>query len=106
MLVIMLFAFRGAGVADSSAKLEHLFQRRLIRPRPANRQLAGRLANVGTIKAGADALRHRHLFGEACVRATQAHARAVHEVMGSIAERLIDVAGDIGVQGNHLADGH
>ena len=40
------------------------------------------------------------------VGAAQAHLRAIHQVMDGIAERLVDVALHIRVQGDHLANGH
>ena len=45
-------------------------------------------------------------FHEIGVRAAQAHAGAVHQVVRGIAERLVDVTFDLGVQCNHLANGH
>ena len=49
---------------------------------------------------------HVHFFGRAGVGAAEAHARAVHQMVRGIAERLVDVPGDVGVKGDHLADGH
>ena len=50
--------------------------------------------------------RHVHLLRRAGVGAAEAHARAIHQVVRGIAERLVDVPGDVRVKGDHLADGH
>ena len=49
---------------------------------------------------------HVHLLGRAGVGAAEAHARAIHQVMRGIAERLVDVPVHVRVKGDHLADGH
>ena len=106
MLMLVPLALGRAFIANSSAQFEHLAQYLLIGARVSYGELSSRLAYVRTIEAGPDALAHVHLFGRAGVSATEAHSRAVHEVMRRIAERLVDVAGEIGVKGDHLADGH
>ena len=73
--------------------------------RPAHRQLARSFANVGAVEAGADALAHIHVSPRRR-RRSSAHWRAIHQVMRGIAERLVDVALDVRVQSDHLADGH
>ena len=49
---------------------------------------------------------HVHFLGRAGVGAAEAHPRAIHQMVRGIAERLVDVPGDVRVKGDHLADGH
>ena len=106
MLMVVPLALGGAFVANACTQLQHLAQHLLVGPGPPHRQLARRLANVRAVEAGADALRHVHLLGRARVSAAQTHARAIHQVMSGIAEGLVDVPVHVGVEGDHLADGH
>jgi len=98
MLVVVLLALRRARVTNPGAEFEHFAQDLLVGAGPPHRQLARRLAYVGTIEARADAFPHVHLLRGASVGAAQAHAGAVHQVMRCIAERLVDVSLHIGVQ--------
>ena len=106
MLMLVAFALRCAGIAYPRAQLEHFAQHLLVRPCPPHRELARRLAHVGAVEADADALPHVHLFRGAGIGAAEAHPRAIHEVVRRIAERLVDVPGNVRVKGDHLADGH
>ena len=106
MLVVMAFALGGAAVADPRAKLEYFAKHLLVRPGAPDGELSRSLADIGAVEARADARSHVHLFSRAGVGAAEAHARAIHEVMRGIAERLIDVALHVGVKGDHLANGH
>src|SRR4029078_11990928 len=71
-----------------------------------NGELARCFAYVRAVEARTDALPHVHLFGRAGVGAAQAHARAIHQMVRRIAERLVDVPGDVRVKCDHLSDGH
>jgi hypothetical protein len=106
MLVIVLLALGRAAIADPGAQLEHLREHRFVGPGPADRKLAGRLANVRTIEAASDALGHVAVLGEASVGAACAHSGAIHQMMGGIPEHLVHMASHVGVKGDHLADGH
>ena len=106
MLVVVLLALGGARFADPGAQLEHLLKHRVVGAGPANRQLAGGFADVGAIEAGANALGHVHRLGRAGIGAAHAHARAIHQVVGGIAQGLVDVPSDLGVKRDHLANGH
>ena len=106
MLMLVLLALGRAGVADAGAELEHLPQHVLVGSSPTQRQPARRLANIGAVEAGADALPHIHLFRGAGIGAAEAHLRAIHEVMHRIPERLVHVTLNVGVQSDHLANGH
>ena len=106
MLVLVLLAFGRAGVAGPRAQLQQLADDLLVVAGPPQSQPARRFADVGAIQAEADALGHVHRLGEAGIGAAGAHLRAVHEVMDGIAERLVDVFARVGVQGDHLANGH
>ena len=46
------------------------------------------------------------LLGRAGVGAAQAHPRAVHQMVGRIPKRLVDVPVNVRVKGDHLADRH
>ena len=85
MLMVMGVAFRRAGVADPRAQLEHLAQHRVVGSAAAQAQIGRRVAHVGAIEAGADALRHVHLLGRAGVGAAQAHLGAIHRMVDGIA---------------------
>ena len=87
---------------SSSISRQHL----IVRSRPPQPQIGRRVANVGAVEAHPDALAHVHVLGRAGVGAAQAHLRAIHRVMDGIAERLVDVPGDLGVKADHLANGH
>ena len=106
MLVVVPLTFDGAGVTDAGAQLQRLAEHLLVRPRPPRRELAGRLAYVRAIEAGPDALAHVHLLGCAGVGAAKTHARAVHQMVRGIGQRLVDVTLNVGVQADHLANGH
>ena len=106
MLVVVLFALGRAGIANSGAKFEHLAQHLVVRAGTPQAEVGGRIADVGAIEAGADALAHVHCLGGAGVGTAEAHLRAVHRMVDGIAERLVDVAGHVGVKRDHLADGH
>jgi len=97
MLVIVPLAFGGTGVANPGAQLERLAKDLLVRACSPDRKLAGRVANVSAVEAGADALAHVHGLGCASVGATEAHARAIHKVVRRIPERLVDMTGDVRV---------
>ena len=56
MLVVVLVALRGAGVAGAGAKLEHFAKHRLVGAAAAQAQRRRRLADVGAVEADADAL--------------------------------------------------
>ena len=56
--------------------------------RPPQAEICGRIADVRAIQAGADALRHVHVFSRAGVRAAEAHLRAIHRMVDRIPERL------------------
>jgi hypothetical protein len=70
------------------------------------RDVARRVAKIRAIEAERDAFDHVEVFGHARIRAAAAHFRAIHRVVHRIAKRLVDVTSGIGVQRNHLADGH
>ena len=105
MLVVVLLAFRRAGIANPGAKLESFLQHLLVRARPPHGELADGVANVGAVQAGANALAHVHLLGGAGVGAAGAHARAIHQVVGGIGQRLVHMAADVRVKRDHLANG-
>ena len=85
MLVVMLLAFRGAGVADSGAKLENFPDDVVVGPRSTQADPACGLTDIGAVEAAANTLRHVHLLGRAGVRTAEAHLRAIHQVMDGIA---------------------
>src|SRR5690348_3282701 len=106
MFVVVPLAFHRARLADASTQLEHLTEHLLVRSGPPEPQVAGRVAHIRAVKADSDALAHVHPFRAAGVRAAPAHFRAIHHVMDRIPERLVDVSLHVGVQADHLADGH
>ena len=106
MLVLVSLALGSAFLANAGAQLQHLAQHLLVRAGPSYRKLARCLAYVRAVEAGADALRHVHCLGRARVGAAEAHARAIHQMVSGIAERLVDVPGDVRMKRDHLADGH
>ena len=73
---------------------------------PPQAQTGGGLAYIRAVQACADALRHVHFLGRAGVRAAEAHFPAVHQVVDGIAERLVHMTLHVGMQADHLADGH
>ena len=105
MLVLVLLALGGARIANARAKLERFLEDLLVRSCPANRKLAGGVADVGAVQAGANALAHVHFLGSAGIRTTCAHARAIHEVVGGVGQRLVHMPADVGVKRDHLANG-
>ena len=106
MLVIVPFALGRADIARPCAQLEHLALDLPIFPALAEGDVAGCIADVRAVEAKPDALVHIDRFGDARVRAAPAHLRAIHQVVHRIAERLIDVRGDVRVEGDHFANGH
>ena len=88
MLMVVLLALRGAGVADSGAEFERFAEDLFVRPRAPGRELARRLTDVAAVEARANALAHVHRLGGAGVGAAEAHARAIHEVVSRIPERF------------------
>jgi hypothetical protein len=106
MLVVMLLALGGAHVASASAQLQGLPHDRVVHSGLPKGDVRGRIADVRAIEAQADALDHVHRFGRAGVGAALAHLRTIHRVVHGVGQRLVDVAVNVGVQGNHLADGH
>ena len=106
MLMVVALALRRAFVADPRAQLQHFAKNLLIGAGPPHRELPRGFANVGAVEADADALPHVPLLGRAGIGAAEAHPRALHPVLRRIAEWLVDGAGHVGVEGDHLADGH
>jgi hypothetical protein len=106
MLVVVLLALGRAIVTYPGAEFERFAQDLLVGPGAADGELPGRFADVRAIEAGADSLAHVHFLGRAGIGAAQAHARAIHQVMRGIAKWLVDVARDVGVQRDHLSNGH
>jgi hypothetical protein len=106
MLVIVPLAFGRALVAYPRAQLERLAKNLLVGTSAPHRELSRGLADIGAIEAGADALAQVHFLRRAGVGAAQAHARAVQQMVGGIAERLVDVPGNVRVKRDHFADGH
>jgi len=106
MLEIVPLALGSAGIADSRAQLERFAQDLFVGTGPAHGELSSGFADVGAVEARADALAHVHRLGRAGIGAAETHSRAIHEVVGSVPERLVDVPGDVWVKADHLADGH
>ena len=106
MLVVVLLAFRRAGIADAGADLEHFLQHRFVAAGTANGEPAGRFANIRAVETRANALEHVHFLGRACIGAAETHSRAIHQVMSCIGERLVDMTLNVWVQPNHFPDGH
>lgn len=106
MLVLLPFALRCTFVADTRAKFENFAQHLFVRSGSSHRQLASGLTNVCTVEAKPNALGHIHFLGRAGICAAETHPCTVHQVMRRIAEWLIDVPVDVGVQTDHLPDRH
>ena len=106
MFMFLPFAFRRAFVADTRAKFENFAQHLFVRPGSPHRELASRLADVRTVEADSDTLRHVHSLGSAGVGTAETHPGTVHQMMRRIAQRLVDVAVDVGMQTDHLPDRH
>jgi hypothetical protein len=106
MLVIVPLAFGRALVAYPRAQLEHFAKHLFVGTGAPHRELSRGLADIGAIEAGADALAQVHFLRRAGVGAAQAHALAVQQMVGGIAERLVDVPGNVRVKRDHFADGH
>ena len=104
MFMVVALAFGGALFAHPRAQLEQFAQHRLVVAGAPRAEASGGLADIRTIEAQPDALRHVRRFGHARVGAAQAHFRAIHQMMDGIAERLVVAV--LGVERDHLANGH
>jgi hypothetical protein len=104
--VFVLLAFGRAGIAGPGTELEHFLENRFVGSGPPDGELAGRFTDVGAIEAGTNALAHVHLPGRAGIGAAEAHSRAIHQMVGRVGERLVQMALNVRVQSNHLADRH
>jgi peptide deformylase len=106
MFVVVLLALGGAFVADAGADSSISLSTASFDPARRTAKLAGRLADVGAVEAGADALRM------SISSATQASAQLTHIRAQYIKWWAASPSGwftwplHVGVKGNHLADGH
>ena len=104
MFVIVAFALGSTGIANPGTELEGFAKDLLVRASPPDGKLACRLADVCAVEAGADALTHVHRFHGAGVSAAETHARAIHEMVCGVPERLVHMTSDDWVKADHLAD--
>lgn len=106
MAVPMARAFFGTQVAGPDAGFQLGAQHRDVPSRAADREPGGRRADVGAVQAGPDALAHVHVLGRAGIGAGRAHEIAEHGVARRRRQRLVEIPGDVRMQGDHLMDGH
>ena len=81
MLVLVLLALGGAGIAGAGAKLENLSHDLTVFPGLPQADVRRGVADVRAIEAQADALVHVHTLCDAGVGAAAAHLRAVAAVI-------------------------
>src|SRR6185437_14616198 len=104
--VVVAGAFGFADLARMDAGGEHRAEQLAILAGAAGGDAVSRLAHVGTVQAGADALAHVHFFRRAGVGAGIADRRAIHRVLDRLGERCVEIATDLRMLGNHLLDRH
>lgn len=106
MTMIMAFAFLSAEVANPGASLKHQAQCLDVLAGPADREPAGRRADIGAIAADADALRHIHCLSHAGIGTTRAHLRTEHGMARCRGEQFIEIIANVGVELEHFMNRH
>ena len=101
----MAFAFLGAERTSLRARLQRGDDHLLVASGPASSDAARSYADVGAVEVQPDALPKvsNHLLGQACVSARGAALGAAVALLDAANERIIRVAADVGVSGNHLS---
>ena len=104
MCMVVPGAFLGAVRAGFDAYCQNRSDQIAVMAGATHRCPRRKVADIRTIKAQADALRHVHWFCNAGVGAGIADRRAIDRVFHRLAEARVIPCADFGVFGNHRFD--